>query len=76
MALTGNALIAHDNMVSVANNLAELQTAIANAIPALTSASATDSLAKVQALANALAPVAEAVLDASETYTECSNIES
>lgn len=75
MPLTGKAQNAKQNVVSVANNLATTQTAIANAITALTADNATDSLAKVQALKAAIDPVAQAVLDAAATYSEADAID-
>lgn len=75
MPLSGKAQNAKDNVVSVAQHLSQLNAAIANAIPALTDDNATDSLAKVQALKDALAPVSQAVLDASASYIEADTIE-
>jgi len=72
--LTGKAASAYDNINSIAASLQTLLTNINNGLSALAAANATDTLAKVQALKDALAPVQQAIFDASDSYTEAGNI--
>jgi hypothetical protein len=72
--LSGNAVVAHDQDYAVGQALAALQVKLAAALSVMNGvASLADSYNKIKALSDAIAPVAQPVIDAMNTYIEAGN---